>query len=50
MFTTENTTGYTADQLAALNAERAERLAGLDADSDEYQQADKSFNDEVAGR
>lgn len=50
MFDQYNTTGYTNEQLAALNAELAARLAGLDPDSDEYQQAEKAFADEVARR
>lgn len=50
MFTTENTTGYTSEQLAALNAELAERLEGLEPGTDEYYQAEKAFADEVAAR
>lgn len=49
-FTQQNTDGYTDAQLAALNAELAERLNGLDRDSDEYQQAEAAFADEVAKR
>lgn len=49
-FTQQNTDGYTDAQLAALNAELQQRLAGLDRDSDEYQQAEKAFHDEVAAR
>jgi hypothetical protein len=55
MFTIENTEGYTAAELAALNAEIARlnaeiarRLAGVDRDSDEYQEIVKAFYDEVA--
>lgn len=50
MFNQDNTAGYTDAQLAALNAERAARLAGLEIGSDEHEQADKAFSDEVAGR
>ena len=48
MFTTDNTEGYTAQQLAALNAELAQRLEGVS----EEERADvaKAFADEVAGR
>jgi hypothetical protein len=50
-FTTDNTEGYSATELAALNAELAERLAGIDeADTDLIEQVSKSFADEVAGR
>lgn len=48
MFTQDNTTGYTNDQLAALNAELAQRLAGVDAS--ELEAVEKAFADEVAGR
>lgn len=49
-FTQQNTDGYTDQQLSELNAELAERLSGLEPDSDEYQQAEKNFADEVAAR
>lgn len=48
MFTTDNTEGYTAEQLAALNAELAERL--VDVPEDEIEAVTKAFSDEVAGR
>lgn len=41
-FTQQNTDGYTDAQLAALNAEMAQRLDGLEAE--------KAFHDEVATR
>lgn len=50
MFDRTNTTGYTDAELAALNAELTERLAGLEPGSDEYEQAEKAFHDEVARR
>lgn len=51
-FTADNTEGYTAAELAALNAELAERLAaaGAEPGSDEAQEIEKAFHDEVAGR
>ena len=50
-FTMDNTEGYTAAELAALNAELAERLAEIDPDDvDARYAAEKAFNDEVAGR
>lgn len=49
-FTQQNTDGYTDEQLAALNVELAQRLVGLDRDSDEYQQTEAAFADEVARR
>lgn len=51
MFTDENTTGYTAEEIAALNAELAERLALIDPnDTDARTAAEQAFNDEVARR
>jgi hypothetical protein len=50
MFTTENTEGYTQPQLDALNAELAERLAGVEAWSEESIEIVKAFTDEVASR
>lgn len=50
MLTNDNTEGYTAEQLAALNVELAERLAGVEPSTDEYYQIEKAFLDEVAGR
>ena len=49
-FTQQNTDGYTDQQIANLNTVLDERLAGLEPDSDEYQQAEKAFADEVARR
>lgn len=51
-FTADNTEGYTAAELAALNAELAERLkaAGAEPGSDEAQEIEKAFHDEVARR
>lgn len=48
-FTDENTTGYTADQIAALNAELATRLAGIENPEDRIA-AEQAFADEVARR
>ena len=50
MFTQENTEGYTDSELDALNEELAERLGDLEPGSDDYQQAEKSFSDEVSRR
>lgn len=49
-FTQQNTDGYTDQQLSDLQDELKARLAGLEPDSDEYQQAEKAFADEVARR
>jgi hypothetical protein len=50
-FNTDNTEGYTAAELDALNAELAVRLAEIDQD-DTYAliAAEQAFADEVAGR
>ncbi len=51
MFTMDNTTGYTQQELDALNAELAQRLAAIDPDDVEARQdAEKAFADEVSGR
>jgi hypothetical protein len=50
MFTTDNTIGYTQQQIAALNAELAALLAGTEPNSDEAAQIEKAFSDEVASR
>jgi len=50
LFRDDNTRDYTPAQLAALNAEWAERSAGLDPDGDDYHAAAKQFCDEVARR
>lgn len=51
-FTTDNTEGYTAAELAALNAEFEARLAaaGVEPGSDEALAMEKAFADEVARR
>ena len=50
-FTTDNTDGYTVNELAALNAELATRLSSIDVtDTDARADAEKAFHDEVAGR
>jgi hypothetical protein len=50
-FTRGNTEGYTDAELAALNAELAERLAAIDPDDIEaLQDAEKAFADEVSRR
>ena len=51
MFRDDNTEGYTAAQLAALNAELAARIAHLDAlDTDGAHEIARAFSDEVARR
>lgn len=47
-FTQDNTAGYTDEQLAALNAELAQRMENV-ADEDRTA-AEQAFADEVAGR
>lgn len=49
-FTLENTTGYTAAELDALNDELADRLTGIDENSPEYIEEVKAFMDEVSRR
>ena len=49
MFTTENTSGYTAEQCEQLNAEFERRFAAGDWPVDR-DQAEKSFSDEVGHR
>lgn len=50
-FTIDNTEGFTPAELAALNAELAERLATIPADdTDARAEAEKAFHDEVARR
>jgi hypothetical protein len=48
-FTEDNTTGYTAEQLEALNAELDKRLEGIE-DPDQREAVEKAFADEVARR
>lgn len=48
MFTTDNTEGYTAQQLAALNSELAQRL--VDVADEDRADVESAFNDEVARR
>jgi len=51
MFATDNTQGYTASELAALNAELAARLASIpEGDVEARVEAEKAFHDEVARR
>jgi hypothetical protein len=52
MFTSDNTEGYTAAELEALNAELAQRLAdaGVEPGSDEAMAIEKAFHDEVSRR
>lgn len=50
MFNQDNTAGYTDAELAALNAELAQRLEGLEQGTDAYDHAEKAFHDEVARR
>lgn len=49
-FSQFNTEGYSDRELEYINAELAERLAGLEPESDEYQQTAKAFCDEVSRR
>jgi hypothetical protein len=48
MFTQENTTGYTDEELAEFNRLLADQLAGLDPEDEEYQQIRRTFADRVA--
>jgi len=52
LFTTENTSGYTKQQLDALNAEWTEIVEseGLEEYTEEYDEAASRFSDEVAKR
>ena len=51
MFTTDNTAGYTTEELAALNAELAAILAEIDEnDVEAHYAAEKAFADEVSRR
>jgi hypothetical protein len=52
LFTTDNTTGYTTEELQALNAEWVEYCEQHDIseDSPNYQQEAKWFADRVARR
>lgn len=50
MFRSDNTDGYSAAELDALNAELTGRLSGLEPGSDEYYAAAKAFADEVSHR
>ena len=49
MFTKYNTDGFGDDELEGLNADLAERLAGID-DPDERDFIEKAFSDKVAKR
>ena len=50
MFTQQNTTGYSAEELDLLNAELADQLEGIDPNSPEGIEIEKYFADEVASR
>lgn len=50
LFRADNCEGYSHAEMEALNAEAAERLAGLEPGSDEWNDAAKAFQDEVARR
>ena len=50
MLTQQNTEGYTDQELSDLNDELSERLYGLDPSSDDYDQVEKAFSDEVSRR
>ena len=43
MFTADNTTGYTTDQLDVLNSALKLKLAGMDPNSDEWHQIEKAL-------
>ena len=43
MFTADNTTGYTTDQLDALNYALKLKLAGVEPNSDEWHQIEKAL-------
>lgn len=47
MFTSENTSGYTPAQLAALNAALAQRLAGIETGSQDAIRIEKEFADQI---
>lgn len=50
-WTTDNTEGYSQEELDALNAELARRLAVIDPnDTDAINEATKAFADEAARR
>ena len=43
MFTADNTTGYTTDQLDALNSALKLKLADVEPNSDEWHQIEKAL-------
>lgn len=43
MFTADNTTGYTTDQLDALNSALKLKLAGVEPNSDEWHQIETAL-------
>jgi len=49
-FTQDNTTGYSDEELSALNDELSERLGDVEICTDEYYVIAKNFSDEVARR
>jgi hypothetical protein len=52
LFNTQNTQGYTQEELAELNAEweNIVKKKGLEKFTDEYKEAAQNFSDEVARR
>ncbi len=50
LFTIENTTGYTPQELDALNAEAQVHLQGIEPYTNEWYEAQKQFCDEIARR
>jgi hypothetical protein len=50
MFTQQNTQCYSDQELEDLNAELEEILFGLEPCTDEYDDAEKAFSDEVSRR
>jgi len=49
-FTLDNTSGYSQEQIDALNAELDSRLEGVERFSEEYDAICQRFADEVAAR
>ncbi|MFL5284611.1 MAG: hypothetical protein ACJ8AW_27390, partial [Rhodopila sp.] len=49
MFREDNATGYSSEEIAALNFELMDVLGNLKLGSDEYMARAKAFHDEVAG-
>ena len=50
MFTSDNTSGYSSEEIAALNFELMDVLGDLKKGSDAYMNRAKVFHDEVSRR